>query len=195
MGAKKKNKAGIAPRRRKPARPKRTAIDRRERFAREYVVDLNATAAAIRAGYSPKTAQPQASRLLSNAMVAARVEQLKAEIAAKYNLTVERTVKQIARIAYGDPRILYDSNGNMKPVHELSEDAAALLAGIETEQIFEGKGKEREYVGDLVKVKVRSAERALALAMSYLGMNKSAGAQSEGGLVLSIRCSDGKAVR
>jgi hypothetical protein len=44
---------------------------KQRRFVDEYLVDLNATQAAIRAGYSPRTAQEQSSRLLSNVMVQA----------------------------------------------------------------------------------------------------------------------------
>ena len=54
-------------------------LPKQERFCHEYVVDVNATQAAIRAGYSPKSAHVQASRLLSKANVAQRVEELKAE--------------------------------------------------------------------------------------------------------------------
>ena len=46
------------------------------RFCEEYVIDSNATQAAIRAGYSEKTAQPASSRLLSNVMVAKRIREL-----------------------------------------------------------------------------------------------------------------------
>lgn len=180
----------------------RAALERAERFCQEYVVDFNGTQAAIRAGFAPKGAHVQASRLLNAPKVAERVAELKAALAKKYEVTQERTLKQIARIAYGDPRILYRPDGSLKKPCELDEDGAALLAGLETEQ---------EYVGDVSvdangvtiapklvltsKVKVRSSERALSMAMNYLGMNKIGGAAGETGLVLSIRCSDGKAVR
>lgn len=53
--------------------------DKQELFAHEYLKDLNATQAAIRAGYSEKTAQEQSSRLLSNVMVQDRLAELKEE--------------------------------------------------------------------------------------------------------------------
>lgn len=63
--------------------------EKQKRFVAEYLIDLNATQAAIRAGYSPKTAQEQGSRLLSNVMVAAAIAEgakrriRKAEITAQ----------------------------------------------------------------------------------------------------------------
>lgn len=55
--------------------------EKQARFAEEYAVDLNATQAAIRAGYSPETARQQGSRLLTNAYIRARVEELRKELA------------------------------------------------------------------------------------------------------------------
>lgn len=71
---------------------------KQERFAREYLLDLNATQAAIRAGYSPKTAQEQASRLLSNVMVAARVAELKAKRAEKVDRTAHDVLNDIIAV-------------------------------------------------------------------------------------------------
>ena len=55
---------------------------KRERFCREYLIDANATQAAIRAGYSARAAACQGSRLLSNAKVRGRVDELAAELAS-----------------------------------------------------------------------------------------------------------------
>lgn len=53
--------------------------DKQDRFCEEYMIDLNATQAAIRAGYSPKTAREQAPRLLANVSIQNRIAQLQAE--------------------------------------------------------------------------------------------------------------------
>ena len=71
---------------------------KQERFAREYLLDLNATQAAIRAGYSAKTAQEQASRLLSNVMVAARIAELKQERADKVAVTAADVLKGVIEV-------------------------------------------------------------------------------------------------
>ncbi len=66
---------------------------KQEAFVREYLVDLNATQAAIRAGYSPKTAQEQASRLLSNVMVMDAISAGKAARAQKLEVTAEQVLQ------------------------------------------------------------------------------------------------------
>lgn len=74
--------------------------DKQARFVEEYLIDLNATQAAIRAGYSEKTAQEQSSRLLSNVMVKEAVERGKAKTANKLEITRERVLQTIAEIAF-----------------------------------------------------------------------------------------------
>lgn len=169
--------------------------DRRARFAQEYVKDLSATLAAIRAGYAPKAAHVTASRLLSDAKVRADIDARLLKAAAVAEITVERTLKEIARIAYGDPRKLFDEDGNLRPLHELSDDTAALLASVESEEIYAGEGKERKAVGMTRKVKTWSKPKGIDQCMAFLGMHKSVNPAGQGGLSLSINLSGGKRVR
>ena len=70
-----------------------------ERFCREYVIDVtNQAAAAVRAGYSAKTAASQASRLLKNVNVKARVAELQAEAAERSEVTVDNVVKKLGEL-------------------------------------------------------------------------------------------------
>ena len=77
---------------------------KQQRFVEEYPVDLNATQAAIRAGYSAKTAPAQASRLLTNVNVAAAISQKMAERAERVEITSAAVLNEIARIAFLDPK-------------------------------------------------------------------------------------------
>jgi phage terminase small subunit len=71
---------------------------KQEQFCREYLVDLNATQAAIRAGYSAKTANEQASRLLANVSVASRVAELKQERIEKVARTAQDVLNDIIAV-------------------------------------------------------------------------------------------------
>jgi phage terminase small subunit len=73
--------------------------DKQEAFIREYMVDLNATQAAIRAGYSEKTATEQGSRLLTNVKVLARIEELKNKRAEKLEVDAEWVLKRLMQIS------------------------------------------------------------------------------------------------
>jgi len=70
----------------------------------EYLVDANATRAAIRAGYSPRGAEVQGHRLLRNAKVAAAIRVGQAEQAGRAQVTAERVRQELARIAFADLR-------------------------------------------------------------------------------------------
>ncbi|EMG5773573.1 TPA: terminase small subunit [Yersinia enterocolitica] len=72
--------------------------DKQELFAREYLKDLNATQAAIRAGYSEKTAQVQSSRLLSNVMVQQRVSELASERNSRVGIDADYVLRQAVKL-------------------------------------------------------------------------------------------------
>ena len=78
--------------------------DRQSRFVAEYLVDLNATQAAIRAGYSAATANQIGARLLVNVKVAAAIAEAQAARSRRTEVTQDRVVLELARVAFGDPR-------------------------------------------------------------------------------------------
>lgn len=73
-------------------------------FVREYIVDLNATQAAIRAGYSERTANEQASRLLANVNVGAAVTAAMNARSRRTQITADRVLKELAKIGFADIR-------------------------------------------------------------------------------------------
>jgi len=69
---------------------------KRRRFCEEYVVDLNATAAAKRAGYSERTAEVQGCRLLKNVQVASYVAELQTDAAKRNEVSVDKVIGMLA---------------------------------------------------------------------------------------------------
>ena len=80
--------------------------DKQKQFCREYIVDLNGTQAAIRAGYSKKTSNEQAARLLAKVSIQTYVKELIEKRAKKTEITAERVLQEYARIAFVDLRKL-----------------------------------------------------------------------------------------
>lgn len=72
------------------------------RFVDEYLVDLNATQAAIRAGYSEKTAAATAARLLRNVNIQNEISRRQKDLQRRTEVTQERVVKELARIAFAN---------------------------------------------------------------------------------------------
>lgn len=129
--------------------------DRIERFCRAYIVDLNATNAAIAAGYGEKSAYKAGYRLSNNVQVKARIAELQKKQTDKLDVTAERVLGELAKMAFLDPRKFFNEDGSLKRVNELDDQTAASLAGIEHEKLFEhfGKGQAKE-VGTTTKIKI-----------------------------------------
>ena len=143
---------------------------RQQRFVEEYLVDLNATQAAIRAGYSPKTANEQGSRLLSYASVSAAVLAGQKAKLDTTGITAERTLKEISRLAFQDPRAYWDADGNLKPITELNDDEAAAVASIEVliKNAQAGDGK----TDTVHKLQTWDKTKNLELLARHLGLLK-----------------------
>lgn len=146
-----------------------------ERFAREYVIDLNATQAYIRAGYKAKgnAAEAAASRLLRNVQVQILIAALQRDRMQSMELSQERVLREVARLAFSDIRKAYNTDGSMKLPHELDDDTAAAISGIETLTTCAGGGGEEAALSLITKkMKLYDKGTALTLAMRHHGLLK-----------------------
>lgn len=114
--------------------------DKQRIFVREYLVDLNATQAAIRAGYSEKTARQIAAVNLTKDYIVAAINDARKERERRTEVTSDRVLLEAARLALFDPRKLFDEEGNPRPIHKLDDDTAAAIAGVEVVQIGGDEG-------------------------------------------------------
>lgn len=142
---------------------------RQELFCREYLADLNGTQAAIRTGYSPKTANVQAARMLAKGNIAARVEELKAKRATRLEITADRVLLEMSRIALSDTRKLFDDAGRLRPVSEWDDDMAAAVSGVDVAEETERRGG-RHITTYTKKVKLWDKINALVKLGQHLGM-------------------------
>lgn len=148
---------------------------KQQRFVEEYLIDLNATRAYLRAGYKVKesSARVQSCRLLADPNISAAIEAAKQKRSERTEITQDRVLQEIARIAFFDVRKLYREEGGMKDPHELDEDAAAVLVGVDIVEETEPKeGGGREVTGYVKKAKLADKVAALTLAARHLGMLK-----------------------
>lgn len=179
---------------------------KQERFVAEYLIDLNATQAAIRAGYSEKTAYSSGHDNLKKPEVAAAIQAAMKAREQRTEITQDRVLQELARIAFFDIRRLYRDDGTMKDPHEMDSDTAAAIASIEVKEEME-RGEEvdeeledqphggtlKRRRGNLVagytlKTKVFDKGSALQLAMRHLGMlnDKIAHTGPNGGAVETV---------
>lgn len=154
-------------------RPLKTLTAKEHAFLEEFPKDQNATQAAIRAGYSQRTAHVQGARVLKRLH-----EQIRLEVRGQENrpsttnareAAFARYVKEIERLSYFDARKFYDSFGNPLEIPELGDDEAAVIAGFEVCEQFEGKGESRKAVGYVRRFKLADKIAALSLLGKVCG--------------------------
>jgi len=143
---------------------------KQERFVHEYLIDLNATQAAKRAGYSEKTAYSQGQRLLKDVEIQATIAEARQKLAESAGISAERVLREYARLGFFDPRKLFHDNGQPKEISELDDDTAAALAGLDLVEIYEGTGPDRKFVGYTKKYKIADKKGALDSIAKHLGM-------------------------
>jgi phage terminase small subunit len=136
-----------------------------QRFADEYLIDLNATQAAIRAGYSPKSAMQQGSELLSNPKVRAYIDERMAQHSARTGVNQERIIRELARVAFLDPTTLINMN-DATISEEANEDDRAAIASVKVKTVSGGE----EFESVEREVKFADKLKALELLGKRYGM-------------------------
>lgn len=137
---------------------------KQERFVEEYLVDLNATQAAIRAGYSPDSAGTIAGENMKKPQIRARVDAAMAELSRRTGVNQERVIRELARVAFLNPTDVIDFN-SAKLLDTVTDDDTAAIASIKVKTIpgAEGTGVERE-------IRVADKLKALELLGKHFGM-------------------------
>lgn len=138
---------------------------KQRKFVSEYLIDLNATQAALRAGYSPKRARFTASDLVSNRNVSEAIQTAQSKREARTEITQDRVLRELAKIGFQDVRKLYRSDGSLIPITELDDESAASIAGVEVTHRLNG-----ESVVQTTKIKLSDKLQALVDIGRHLGM-------------------------
>lgn len=137
-------------------------------FVDEYLVDLNATQAAIRAGYSEKSADSQAAQLMANPKVAAEVQTALDKRATRTEVTADRVIAELARIAFSDLRDVARWNEDALSLidsESLTEDAARALR-----EVVATTSQTEHGTTNRLHVKQHDKLKALELLGKHLGM-------------------------
>lgn len=143
-------------------------------FVAEYMKDSNGKQSAIRAGYSAKTAEVTASKLLRHGKVRAELDRRMQRMANRLEISAERVLQERARLAFFDVRKLLDSTGRPKAMHDLDDDTAAAIAGLDVANI----GNNDVGVGEVLKIKMADKNASLTALEKHLGLYKDDGGDS-----------------
>jgi len=140
---------------------------KQQRFVEEYLVDLNATQAAIRAGYKDANIGRQ---LITKNNVSEAIQKRMGERSERTQLTADDVVLQLARMGMADVRKLFTPQGQLKAVHELDDDTAAAIQSIEVvTKHIPMPGDEPPEVEYLHKIKLVDKIKPLELIGKHMG--------------------------
>lgn len=129
--------------------------DKQEMFCREYLIDLNATQAAIRAGYSENTARKIGSENLTKPDVQNRITELKSQRNEQVNIDSAYVLRRLVEIDQMDVLDIVKDDLSLKPVSEWPPTWRRYISGFDVAEMFEnsGEGGARELAGILKKIK------------------------------------------
>jgi phage terminase small subunit len=137
---------------------------KQQRFVDEYLVDLNATQAAIRAGYSQKTARQVGAENLTKPVIADAVAKAQTSRSDRVQIDSDWVLTRLASEATADLADIYDEDGGLKPVHDWPLIwRQGLVAGIEAVEEFETVDGERRSIGMVRKVKLSDRIKRIEL--------------------------------
>lgn len=142
----------------------RELTPKQQRFVEEYLKDLNATQAAIRAGYSKKTAYRIGATLVQKTSVAAAIDQAKKKRASRTEITAERVLRELARLAFSDVADyveVRDDEVRVRDLTELNKDQTRCISEI-SDSTYRGERKRAFKLYDKAK--------ALDMLTRHLGL-------------------------
>ena len=103
---------------------------KQQAFVEEYLIDLNATQSAIRAGYSEKTAYSQGQRLLKNVEVASRIDEALAKRSERTEITADNVLRELAKLAFSNIEDYVRIDGEGLARVDLSEATRDQMAAV-----------------------------------------------------------------
>ena len=146
-----------------------------KRFCDEYLIDLNATR-AYKVAYpnckKDHSARTNGYMLLTKTDIQTYIEEAKKEREERTKITQDMVLKELAKIAFFNPKNIFKENNTLKDVIDLDDDIASVMTSVETFEEFDGYGDDREKIGNTTKVKLADKMKALEMLGRHLGMFK-----------------------
>ncbi|MBG6526561.1 terminase small subunit [Pseudomonas aeruginosa] len=151
------------------------ALTKKQRlFVDEYLLDLNATQAAIRAGYSTRRATEIGYQLLQRPEVAQAIQAAMAERSKRTEVEADYVIRRLREIDEMDVLDILEDDGSFRSIRDWPRAWRQFLSGIEIAELFEGRGDDRRIAGVLRKVKWPDKLRNLELLSRHVGTEAAA---------------------
>lgn len=140
---------------------------RHRAFVREYLVDLNATAACQRVGFTPSNCKSTARDLMERPEIRAAIEAGMAQRASTSSVRADLVLERLANLAHYDIADLYTEDGCIRPIDEIPRIVRDAITGVEVVEMFNDDGQR---IGVTKKIKISPRIGAIDLLMKHLGL-------------------------
>lgn len=145
--------------------------DKQKMFCNEYMIDLNATQAAIRAGYSERSAQAISIETLSIPLVQAYIQKLKTKRAERLEITQDMVLRELAKIGFSNIQDYIQEGNQIDDISKLDKDKAAPVESIKV-KVTSGGGEGAEWTSKEVQFKLHDKLSALEKIAKHIGFFK-----------------------
>ncbi len=142
--------------------------DKYEAFCQQYIIDNNATQAAIRAGYSERTAGSKGTQLLQIVNIKGRIAYLQGQLAEECGVTAKKVITELTKIGFANIKSVLSKGNEIVDISQLPDEIAAAVESIQSD-IRHDSGDSKGYT-EKVKVKFHSKLGALNDLGKHLGI-------------------------
>lgn len=144
--------------------------EREKLFCMHYVKNgFNASQACVDSGYSARTKREIGYEILTRPHVQSYVAALKEDIAFCLGIDAVDIAREYKKMGFSNIKKVFDEDGNMKPIHDIDDEDAAAIASVEVFEEFQGKGAERQFIGNTRRVKHHDKISALDKLAKMIG--------------------------
>lgn len=150
------------------AEEKKGLTPKQERFCQEYVVDFNATQAAIRAGYSKKTAKSIGQENLTKPDLREFVAELQKALQKATGIDAQRVINEYVKVGFSNIKAFLEEGNSIRDISQLPDDVAAAVESIQSD--IRHDGGDSEGYTEKVKLKLHSKLSALNDLGKHLGI-------------------------
>ena len=170
VGSRTKTKQFVSNHKDKKETSTRKLTNKQECFVREYLIDLNATQAAIRAGYSAVTAEVIGCNLLSHIKVSERIKIALDERGKETKVDANYVLTRLREIDEMDALDILEDDGSIKSIRDWPKIWRQFISGFEVVEMFAGKGDDKVIAGMLKKIKWPDKTKNLELIGKHVNV-------------------------
>ena len=144
---------------------------KQERFCYEYCIDFNATQAAIRSGYSERTAKEIGCENLTKLNIQTRIKEMQSNLSTTAGISALKVINEHAKIAFSGISKLKDGWMTLRDFESLTEDEKACIQEVQTKEARKADGNDGIVIEAWVKIKLYDKQKSLDSISNLLGFN------------------------